>query len=448
MTENPDSVSLVRKYFYDDDGNVECVTKNTSSTVADCPDAFGAPVSANLEERFGWHYQNRLKRYDRYGTGAGSATYEYDPFDRLVLENEEHTGQPDRQTIFTYQGLTSLVSSETSGTQQKTYTYDASEQLVAMTRSPSNEFAYSGNVHTDVSLLLNLTDNGRVYASYGYKAYGAKEDGLTRFDTDAVNPVNPYRFNATRYDPGSTTLAMGVRRYNTDLGRFIQQDLLTDSSDDLDLTTETITQDRYVYAAGNPVQYVETDGHFFEPLDDHWRRRWCGLRQGSRRRCPKLIYPFPKGYPRRFVGARTIRGAFHPTGGLKDAGIPPHTAIDFGAQAYGARRWPVLAVVTGKTRWLQGGRDPATGPNCEKRTFGFDFYLRDDVTRIDYYYAHLATRRVRNRGHVRVGEQVGTVADWNGRCGNIPNHLHLGATGPRKNIKAVYYAPQVPRRSR
>jgi RHS repeat-associated protein len=252
-----------RSYFYDDDGNLACVTLGPG-TSSDCPDPFGAPVPSNLEERFSWHYQNRLEGYRKYGETNVTATYQHDPFDRLVYEKEEREGQPDRVTTFIYQGLTDLVSSETIGGQETDYTYDADGGLVALTRGagspPTAEYGFGANVHTDISLLVDIVHDN-VYASYGYKAYGAKDVGLTTVDTDPVNPINPYRFNAKRYDPGSTTLDMGVRRYNNGLGRFIQQDLKTGSSDDLGLAVEAVTQNRYSFALADPINRVETDGH-------------------------------------------------------------------------------------------------------------------------------------------------------------------------------------------
>lgn len=266
MTEDPeDPEEIVREYFYDDDGNLECVTRGLESARVDCSDAFGAPVAANLEERFGWHYQNRLASYRRYGDGAVSTTYQHDPFDRLVSEKEKRPGQLDRTTTFTYQGLTSLVSSETSGGQQKSYTYDADRQLVAMTRGgagspPADEFGYGANVHTDVSVLVNLATDA-VHASYGYKGYGSAVSDLTKGDVDPVNPANPYRFNAKRYDPGSMTVDMGARRYSSELGRFLQRDFFADANDDLQLSRDLVLQNLYAFPGANPITFVEFDGH-------------------------------------------------------------------------------------------------------------------------------------------------------------------------------------------
>jgi RHS repeat-associated protein len=268
LTQMEDNqAQVVRNYFYDDEGNLHCVTRSAQSTSADCPDPIGGSVSANLEERYGWHYQNRLQSYRRYGIGARSATYELDPFDRVVLETEHHPDEPDpdRETRFTYQGVTNLVSSETRDDgQQKSYTYDTKGGLVTLTvdpgNQPSEEFGYVANAHSDVSLLLNL-DTDQVGATYGYKPYGGTDDGLMRADTDPVNPINPYRFNAKRYDSGSTTLDMGARRYSADVGRFVQRDTFSEAINDLGLSRDMLSYNRYAFGAGDPINQIEDDGH-------------------------------------------------------------------------------------------------------------------------------------------------------------------------------------------
>jgi RHS repeat-associated protein len=271
MTDYSGQSQVLRKYSYDDDGNLNCVTIGPLSSTADCPDAFGAPVSSNLEERFTWQYQNQLQCYRRYDSNGqrDKATYTHDPFNRVVTESEQHRNQADRSTNFTYQGLTDLVSSENTGAggQEKDYTYDADGGLLAMTTGPSGgsptaEYALAANTHSDVSMLLNLTDDThRVKASYGYKPYGGEDTGLTQGDQAGFAQTNPYRFNAKRYDVGSSTLDMGARRYNNDIGRFVQQDGFYQSGTDIDLAQDLVVQNRYAFAAADPINLVEFDGH-------------------------------------------------------------------------------------------------------------------------------------------------------------------------------------------
>ena len=54
---------------------------------------------------------------------------------------------------------------------------------------------------------------------------------------------------------------MGARRYGPDLGAFLQQDLYYGALADLGLALDPLTQNRYALAGGNPISYVELDGH-------------------------------------------------------------------------------------------------------------------------------------------------------------------------------------------
>lgn len=54
---------------------------------------------------------------------------------------------------------------------------------------------------------------------------------------------------------------MEARRFDPDDARFVQQDRLDDAAGDLGLALSDTTQNRYALAGGNPVSYVEQDGH-------------------------------------------------------------------------------------------------------------------------------------------------------------------------------------------
>jgi hypothetical protein len=58
---------------------------------------------------------------------------------------------------------------------------------------------------------------------------------------------------------------MGARRFAPDLGAFLQQDQFSGALADLGLATDPLTQNRYALAGGNPISYVEWDGHAVTP---------------------------------------------------------------------------------------------------------------------------------------------------------------------------------------
>lgn len=185
-----------------------------------------------------------------------------------------------RTTTFDYLGLTNLVTNESSKkvagssteTTSKAYGYDARGVRTTMTQNwaggSSNDFFYGYDPQGNVSQLLKDGQEGGVRASYGYTPYGGVDDELTEGDDlgdmtgeDRVTPLNYYRYSARRYDVGSGTLDMGARRFDSSTGSFLQQDFLSGALADMGLSTDPLTGNRYSLAGGNPVSFVEIDGH-------------------------------------------------------------------------------------------------------------------------------------------------------------------------------------------
>jgi YD repeat-containing protein len=279
---------VTSKYWYDSLGNLDCVTLAAGSQ-GDCSPSDGATPSANLAADYAYDDLNRLAGLRYYGGGqqTDKTSYTYDALDRTTKEAEDHVGTgKDRTTTNTFQGLTNLITQEqqAGGTDPKTksYAYDAYGHRLSLTdktnaTGASNTYSYGTDVHGSVSQLLD--DAGNVTASYGYTAYGGSDaptgdtESLSSGDPDAQAPLNPYRFSQRRMDSGtaaSTTPTvptgsggydMGARRFGPDLGGFLQRDMFEGALADLDLATDPLTQNRYALAGGNPISYMEWDGH-------------------------------------------------------------------------------------------------------------------------------------------------------------------------------------------
>lgn len=58
---------------------------------------------------------------------------------------------------------------------------------------------------------------------------------------------------------------MGARRFGPDTGRFLSRDRYLGALADLGLSADPLTANRYALAAGNPISFVETDGHMVIP---------------------------------------------------------------------------------------------------------------------------------------------------------------------------------------
>ncbi|MBY8870381.1 DNRLRE domain-containing protein [Micromonospora sp. PLK6-60] len=273
---------VTAKYWYDPYGTQDCVTLAAGSQ-ADCNNSTDTP-SANVIADYTPDYLNRITTIQQYsgGTRTDLTTYVYDALDRTTAETEDHVGTgKDRTTTFTYQGLSSQVTEEkqSGGDNPKTksYSYDAYGHRLGMVDKTNatgaqDTYSYGTDVHGSVSQLLD--DAGNVKASYGYSAYGGTDspstdkESLTAGDTDAQAPLNPMRYSGRRADSGSAASAtaqpqydMGARRFGPDTGRFLQQDAFASALGDLGLGLDPLTQNRYALAGGNPISYVESDGH-------------------------------------------------------------------------------------------------------------------------------------------------------------------------------------------
>jgi RHS repeat-associated protein len=257
---------VTSRYIYDSSGNVDCIT-DASWTANTCPAVGGG----SLKTDYIYDYTNRLSgtRFYSGGTLTDSADYVNDPLNRLVTETETHSGVTTT-TQLTYIGSSDAVSKEVvtgAGATTKTYAYDGLGQRATLAEG-AIRYSELYDPHGSVSLIVDQSN--AVKASYGYNAYGSANATLTK--TPGLNAnTNPYGWTNKRNDTGSKTLDMGARRYSAATGRFLQQDTYADAFTNLMLAEDPTTSNRYAFAGGNPINFVETDGHIFTPIpDDCW----------------------------------------------------------------------------------------------------------------------------------------------------------------------------------
>ena len=166
---------------------------------------------------------------------------------------------------FTYVGVTNALSKEAlSGATNSTkrYAYDAfgNRATIAETvGATTSRYSYLYDPHTSVSLLIDQANV--VKESYGYVGYGAANAALSKTAAGFSNKTNPYRYTGKRLDTGSGTLDMGARRYSAGTGRFLQHDSYSGALANFRLAIDPLTNNRYLFAAGNPINFIEVDGH-------------------------------------------------------------------------------------------------------------------------------------------------------------------------------------------
>jgi RHS repeat-associated protein len=201
------------------------------------------------------------------GATAKSTTYVYDPFDRTVSQTVG-----SKTTAFTYLGMDNQVlREEVAGKATKSYQYAPwGQQLTQIKHKDDGSREYSQFIYRPRGDVIGISkEDGKTRATYGYTAYG--KDDASQFtgvdkpgaQPEGEEPYNAFRFDASRWDAQSKTYDMGFRTYDPGLNRFLTRDTYGGALGDMGLATDPFTNNRYAFAGGNPISFVELDGHLF-----------------------------------------------------------------------------------------------------------------------------------------------------------------------------------------
>ena len=179
---------------------------------------------------------------------AGTATYTYDPLDRL--RTVDYGG--GNRIRFRYVGLTTSAAQwldDVAGTVTRSIGNGwGGERLLDWTGTSSNRRYYGTNAHHDVTWLADST--GAVSQSLRYDPWGTPR-------STPPSGYTPFRFQGSWHD-ATTDLAWVVTRwYAPSLGRFVSEDTLLGEPRDPD------SRQLYAYAAGDPVGAWDPDGRLW-----------------------------------------------------------------------------------------------------------------------------------------------------------------------------------------
>lgn len=122
-------------------------------------------------------------------------------------------------------------------------------------------FCYNGkNYFYLKSLQGDVTDiydeYGIQYAEYVYDAWG---NHTITVDVDGIGTLNPFRYRSYYYDTETKLYYLKSRYYDSELGRFINSDVLIDKRNILGFNL-------YTYCENNPVNMVDSDGYDPVPI--------------------------------------------------------------------------------------------------------------------------------------------------------------------------------------
>ncbi|MEU8247013.1 DNRLRE domain-containing protein [Nonomuraea sp. NPDC048916] len=270
-------------FTYDRDRLMTSVTAGATSTYTYDPYGRLRTIQSGgkTQEKYTYDGFDHVTKHEKLGSDGATSTvtsYTYDPLDRTTTKTEKEGTASAKTTTYSYLGLSSeVLDEEVAGKLVRSFQYSPwGERLsqVKFTDDDREESSYYGyNVHTDVEQITSETGDTR--ATYGYTAYGRNDDKLfTGVDKpDPVDPTakeeyNPYRFNSKRWDNSTGMYDMGFRDYNPGLNRFLNLDTYNDALDDLSLSLDPWTANRYAFTGGNPISNVELDGHISTDWED------------------------------------------------------------------------------------------------------------------------------------------------------------------------------------
>ena len=339
-------------YYHDDFGSVTRIVSDQQGPVAPPPDPQdGAPSGDVCEEEVPDEAEADVTRYcfDEFermtlarGQGVDEPTnFVYDGLDR---RDRRTTDTNDDGTLerrdYSYVGTSTLLARETdSGGKVKTYDYDSQGRRLGQSvdddgvggTAPVEHRAFAVDSNGSVEALEG--DEGIVGDdTYLYDPYGENEKLGEDAEGDdaglsAAARENPFRFEGFYYDASVKTYDMHARQYRPDTGRFLSQDRYESAVGDQLLQADPLTQNRYAFAGGNPVNNVEFDGHRPAPVVTGAPSRSPHGGRGSRR-YNQAAAPIAEQHRRGFVSG-SQRYAAAPVSSYSDGSLQKTVALDF-----------------------------------------------------------------------------------------------------------------------
>ncbi|MDP6417423.1 MAG: RHS repeat-associated core domain-containing protein, partial [Gammaproteobacteria bacterium] len=195
------------------------------------------------------HFADHTLIYDHRGLVAGYSTSEYD-YTYLTDSNgkrvKKKEATSDIETIYYIRGIDGSVLAEYDGNGDLDRTYlFAGDQRLGYIKNDTTAYYLKDHLGNTRAV---LTEYGTIPAEYDYWPYGE----ILAQTADATR----YLYTGHERDDESGLDYMLARMYASQDGRFLQIDPQVDKFPHLS---------RYVYAANNPVKYVDPDGEL-----PHW----------------------------------------------------------------------------------------------------------------------------------------------------------------------------------
>jgi RHS repeat-associated protein len=227
---------------------------------------------------------------DAHGIGRRC---DFDTADRVLTRTETGNGLnagPAKHTVYFYWGSGGSLAEETDGTGRTKVRYllDGDSEALAQqsfTVNPAGTAAATGEkwtwlLHDAVGNTATLlAEDGAVVEQKAFDPYGAPSAGGSARSTDPAAPKSTLGFQSTMTDEVTGKVMLGSRQYDPTTARFTTPDTFIAAQLDLHLGTDSLTGNRYLFAAANPLAFYE-DGHGM----------FSRLKKLSKRALPALQY--------------------------------------------------------------------------------------------------------------------------------------------------------------
>jgi RHS repeat-associated protein len=197
---------------------------------------------------------------------------------------------PAKHTVYFYWGNGGSLAEETDGTGKTKVRYllDGDSEALAQQSFTVNADSTATTSGEKWSWLLHdavgntatlLAEDGGVVEQKAFDPYGAPSAGGSARSTDPAAPKSTLGFQSTMTDEVTGKVMVGSRQYDPTTARFTTPDTFIAAQLDLQLGTDSLTGNRYLFAAANPLAFYE-DGHGM----------FSRLKKLSKRALPALQY--------------------------------------------------------------------------------------------------------------------------------------------------------------
>ena len=178
--------------------------------------------------------------------------YNYDGLGRRIAKSVNNA-----TTQYVYDGPNIIAEYNGSGSLVASYTHGPGiDEVLSVKRSGVTSYFQRDALG---SIAQTVSSSG-VNSSYKYDSYG-------RVLSQSGTAQGPYAFQGREYDPESGQHYFRARYYNSDIGRFMSEDILGFQAG----------SNSYEFAGSNPLRYRDPSGMsavVFDPATDGWLAAW------------------------------------------------------------------------------------------------------------------------------------------------------------------------------